>query len=200
MTDDAFIRNGLRALWFLAGLGLVVGIALQNLPLSGILRASVAPGEASPFIGILRPEERMTIANDGGSKVYQVTGDPTYLQVTAPRFFRHATMTLEFRNPRRIDVSIGPAITLEKWGFALQSLDSKAHPAEDIGDGWRRAAVSFDLPAAAVKDGEVQVALSVPAAGKSPGVVEVRAIEVTYDRPPLTLQRLIEAVRKLFSV
>lgn len=181
--------------WFLSGAMLVGFLALKNLPPDGVLEARASAGEASPFISILRPEGRVTLAKDGETR-YVVTADPTYFQLTMPRFFHRATVTVEFRNELHFDIALGPSQSLTNWGFALQPLDTKAHPAEDIGDGWRRAQATFDASEMALANGEVQMALSVPRLGKSPGVVGVRSIAVRYERPALSAGDILAAIRR----
>jgi len=199
MTDADLVRKILRAFWFLAGATLVGFLAIKNLPPDGILEAHAGAGQVSPFISVLRPVDRVTLEKDGVTR-YLITADPVYFQLAIPRLFRQATVTVTFRNPEHLDVSLGPSTSLTQWGFALQPLDTKDHHAIDLGDGWRRATATFDVSQMAIQNGEVQMAISVPMAGKVPGVVEVSDIAVRYVREPLTFENVGASLARLLHL
>lgn len=266
MSGRSLAKIAWRLALALGGVGLVIWIGIQNLPPSGTLVTSARPGEANPFISILRPEDRVRLVTDAPLR-YVVTGDPTYFELAMPRFFHQVTLTLEYRVADAPIVEVGPHLPGDAWGFALKTLDLPAldksgwsvrtdgpyriyerratslsltelfrrratnqlavwHvdpadfgqpnkkfvawsrdldlkrsgletvvvsgyvPPQDLGDGWKRAAITFDRGELTLRGDSVQFALSVPSLGRggaapAVGSFEVRLIEAEYRRPPL---------------
>ena len=124
MTEPKLAQIAWRLGLALVSAGLVVWVVLQNLPPSGLLATRALPGAANPFIGILRPEDRVALSTDGGAKVYSVIGDPVYFQLAVPRFFHQVTVTLEYRATATPVVELGPRVSNDAWGFALKPLEA----------------------------------------------------------------------------
>jgi hypothetical protein len=124
MTSEKLAQFAWRLGLALATVSLVVWVVLQDLPPSGLLATRALPGDANPFIGILRPENRVALSTDGGTKVYSVIGDPVYFQLAMPKFFHQVTVTLEYRATATPEVELGPRTSNDAWGFDLKPLDA----------------------------------------------------------------------------
>jgi hypothetical protein len=123
MNELLLTRKLLRALWAALGLGLVAWIGLRNLPLDGTLKTSALPAEASPFIGVLRPDDRVKVRR-GGETVYEVFREPAYFSLNVPRFFRKARLRFEFMNADQPIFEAGARTDLAAWSFDLQPVEA----------------------------------------------------------------------------
>ncbi len=131
MNDLRIIRYGLRVFWFGLAIALIGWIALRNVPPSGVLRAHAEAGESSAFVGIPAPHERVTINREGPFPYYEITQEPVYFPLAAPRFFHRAQVRLEFQDEGHPVVEIGGRTSKDEWKFDLRPLS--AQMLDDLG-------------------------------------------------------------------
>lgn len=191
------LRAALAILWAALGGALVLGVVLSNLPPDGTLNAEAFPGEPSAFVGGLRPTERVKLVDSGAGLHFVVQDEPAYFQLYVPRFFRRAVLRIEYLNEGQPELALGGRADPDEWRFDLKPLETVA---EHEG-GWTTGEASFDLGALA-RDarGEVQMVLSIPGMKEgNPAPVRVRRIAAAYERPPLALRSILDALSRKFS-
>lgn len=190
MKHKKQIRSFFLALWVGIGAALVFGIAFKNLPLDGKLSAAAQPGIPSAFFGGFRPEQRVTVTPE---HVAVLEAEPIYFAMAAPPFFRTATVRIEYLNEGQPTVALGGRASLEEWAFDIKPLKTVATEGE-----WQTGEAAFELGSlAADVHGEVQMVVSMPAMQKgNASPVQVRRIDILYEREPLTVASVIEAVKK----
>ncbi len=69
-------------------------------------------------------------------------------------------------------------------------------PPVPVGEGWFAAEAAFEPGKLAISNGEIQMALSLPALKTVAAPVRIRKIDVEYEREPLTWQTLLEAIKR----
>jgi hypothetical protein len=117
-------RKIFRLALFIAGAGLIIWVVLGNVPPNGRLRVTSGAGEASAFIGILRPEGRVTLVPRDAGGHYDVSAEPAYFQMRAPRAFRSAKVTVEYQEEGQPLLELGGRTDLEAWTFDLKPLEA----------------------------------------------------------------------------
>lgn len=200
-----------------AALTLVGGIVFRNLPPDGILRVFATPGEPSPFFGGFRPENRTGIET---GQYARLIDEPIYFSLAVPPFFRGATVRMEYRNLGQPVIELGARSSHEDWAFQLKPIEADtsrlsglelrdsfldelaATPApKETSDGWKVSETTFDFgPLAVDGHGDLQMIVSLPGMKTFDAPVLVRSVQVEYHRPALTLDHVIETLRRRIAL
>lgn len=165
-------------LWGAAGVFLLV-LALRDLQLDRTLDASVARFDrATPYLSTFGPNARVARTRDG----VRVVGEPVYVYLRIPRWFRRVTVEFAYENPAGLpEVRFGPRTHPTSWAFDL-------HPISMEGS-LVRAELPFTLQRSwQTERNEYQFLLSAPGANAERPIV-LRSLRVTATRDPVCVAR-----------
>jgi len=197
---------------FLA-VALVGSVIAANIPPDGRLRVIAVPGVPSPFFGGFRPESRVvTLPNVHA----ELKDEPIYFSLAALPFFRRVVVRMEYRNLGQPVMELGARTSPGVWSFILKPIEADGDSLDGIAlresflselaatpppkrteDGWSISETAFDMSALAVdRGGDVQMIISLPGMKSVKAPILIRKVEIEYIRPPLTLNFLLEALRK----
>lgn len=124
MPQLVFLKQFLRVLWVVLGVGLTLWIVQKNLPPGGRLIARMPAGEPSGFIGGLTPGDRVALAEENGRRYFALTDEPAYFRLARPRFFRQAVVRLHYRHDGEPLIELGARVSRERWQFDLRPVDA----------------------------------------------------------------------------
>lgn len=207
------IRIAVLVLAIASGLTLIGSVVFRNLPPDGRLTVFAVPGEPSAFFGGFRPENRVEVVK---GEYAELKDEPIYFSMAVPPFFRKATVRMEYLNQGQPVIELGARSSHDEWSFQLKPIEADttrlgglelretfhselaATPSPGMtSDGWKVSETTFDLgPLAVDGKGDLQMIVSMPGMKVTDAPVLIRNLRIQYERPPLTLEHLVEAIRR----
>lgn len=143
---------------------------------------------ATPAISVFGPPSRVVLAPDA----VRVVGEPIYVNVRLPRWFRRATVDLAYENPDGLPLRLGVVTHPTAWQFVFPAPEESnpvgAFPLPTEGE-LEGAHVSFDLQRAwQVERNVSRFIITAPGASSEHPVI-IRSLRVTAERDPMCLGR-----------
>jgi len=172
-----------RVTAWLAAAAFLFVLVLRDLQLDRRLDVVARLDRATPYVSLLGPPVRVGLSADR----VQVIGDPVYVNLRIPRWFRRATLELRYENPYALPLRVGVRTHPTLW--ALQFPTPSSSPPES-GGGSFVLRVPFDLQRAwQVERNVYRFVLSTPGA-RPEQPLTIHALRVTAEREPICLGRL----------
>ncbi|MSR85706.1 hypothetical protein EXS71_04735 [Candidatus Uhrbacteria bacterium] len=167
---------------WLAMSAVLLWLFLSRFPLDGTAKYFFILDKPHRALDILLPTQRVTSAglqSDGwiGQRMFD---EPVYSSAHAPGVYDHVDISLEVRTTEPA-LAIGLLRDPAKWQVELHPVLKEA---EKLSDGWVRVHASFDLP---FPQDELKFVLSAPGLKMHQGQVDVRAVDLRYSRPRLSV-------------
>ncbi|MDO8462782.1 MAG: hypothetical protein Q7S96_00710 [bacterium] len=114
-------RNIRWAVWIVA-VGFLLILALRDLQLDRRFDVVAQLDRATPYLSFLGPPVRVELSADR----VNVIGEPVYVNLRIPRWFRRATVELRYENPGDIPLRFGVRTHPTQWAF--QFPEPEFHP------------------------------------------------------------------------
>lgn len=128
-----FLRGALRVFWFTLAVWLLAWLAWKNLPPSGALFAVGRTAEPSGFFGGFTPLDRAVPTQEGGVWYSDVSAEPVYFNVAAPRLYDAMRVRLRYKEeglPAGASakegqpyLAVGARTDSNAWAFDLKPID-----------------------------------------------------------------------------
>ncbi|MDO8425178.1 MAG: hypothetical protein Q7T01_01540 [bacterium] len=188
----------LRAVLWAAAAALLVVLALRDVQLDRTVtvEADVVRNRTTPYLTAFGPPPRVARQPEQ-SEVFLV-GEPVYVNLRLPRWFRRITVTLRYDNEHQVPFRVGVRTHPERWEFDVKTVDGGV-----VGDAvlvQHPDVVRAGLPG---EVGVVQIPFTLQRAWQvernvyrvifsAPGVsparpIRIRALSVTAERDPFCL-------------
>jgi hypothetical protein len=183
MEDSITSHHGVRfiraAAWIAAGLFLIA-LAARDLQLDRTLEvfADTLRNRATPYVSPFGPPSRV----DASSSDVLVVGEPVYVNVRLPRWFRRAMLELRYQNPNALPLRVGVRTHPTQWAFQFPE------PQPPVIDGAVTILrIPFNLQRAwQVERNVYRFVLSAPSVGIEQPIV-IHGLRVTAERDPICL-------------
>jgi hypothetical protein len=176
------LRHLVLMIPWLAALAVVIWLFLIRFPLDGAAYFSFPLDHPRPQFDVFLPVQRATNAGvqPGGWTGQRITDEPVYASTHAPGIYDHVELSLEVTTTES-HLALGLIRDPAAWKFELHPVlqDAKVLP-----DGWLKIHTSFELP---FPQDELKFMISAPDIKQDHGRIDVRAVDIRYSRPPLTL-------------
>ncbi len=158
-------------------------LVCQNFVIHGFLEASYNFKKPSPFILPLAPKDRISEIESEGRDYYQSLFDsPVYFDVRLPRQFARINFWVECRAAAEETIQLAAFYNKDDWHYQVKDFNQ----VENLGDGWQRGEVEFDLTDKKFAWQKYQFMISLPQIRDSGRRVDIREIRVLALREPLT--------------
>lgn len=162
------------AVWGAAALFLLT-LALRDLQLDRRLVLEARLDRATPYLSTFGPPSRVALSSDRAT----LSAEPVYVNLRIPRWFRRATVELEYENPNSIPFKFGVRTHPTAWAFQFSTPSSS--PSER-GGGALALRVSFELQRAwQVERNVYRFVLSAPGVSAEQPIV-IRGLRVVAER------------------
>lgn len=181
-TREQRCRHLVRACVWLAAIVFLGFLTLRDLQLNRQLDVVARLDRATPYLSTLGPPVRVALSSDHAT----VIGEPVYINLRIPRWFRRATVELEYENPHNLPFKLGVRTHLTAWAFEFPTPSSS--PSER-GGGSLVLRVPFELQRAwQVERNVYRFVLSAPGVSAEQPIV-IHALRVTAEREPICFGR-----------
>lgn len=184
------LRRSIRFVAWVAAALLLLALALRDLQLDRRLDISARFDRATPYLSTFGPPARVELE---GKKRYsvpfsvRVVGEPVYVNLRIPRWFRRATVELAYENPGNIPFKLGVRTHPTQWAF--QFPDALNCPTPGVGRS-TCLHVPFDLQRSwQVERNVYRFVLSAPGVSAEQPIV-IRGLRVVAEREPVCIGRL----------
>ncbi len=175
-------NNWMAALMGLFCLAVLLFLLLQDIAWTGRLEIKTDFLKFTPYFTVLKPQDRVKM-----SVVNEILIEPLHFDVYLPNYFDKAAVELEYKNPGKKEVLLGPSI---KDGWDFKTL------AEEIAkeDGFTIGKAEFDLADKNINSGKLRFTLSIPGYQPESDKIEVKGVKVVLTRKPLWRDNIVENV------
>ncbi len=178
----------------------LVALALRDLQLDRRLDVVARLDRATPYVSTLGPPVRVALSADRAN----IIGEPVYVNLRIPRWFRRATVELRYENPGNLPLRFGVRTHPTQWAFQFPtpSPDARAGAGRSLpgprpqaggsperGGGPLVLRVPFDLQRAwQVERNVYRFVLSAPGVSAEQPII-VHGLRVTAERDPVCVGR-----------
>ncbi|MBI4449505.1 hypothetical protein HY634_00420 [Candidatus Uhrbacteria bacterium] len=190
------LRRSIRPLvWVVAGT-FIIALALRDLQVDRRLDVMARLDRATPYLSTLGPPSRVALSVDRTT----VLGEPVYVNLRIPRWFRRVTVELQYENPNNLPLRFGVRTHPTEWAFQFPEpephlLALRTNPlslplpearGESVSEV-KTLRVPFDLQRAwQVERNVYRFVLSAPGANAEQPIV-IYGLRVTAERNPICL-------------
>lgn len=122
------LQRGIRVTVWGTALLFLLTLALRDLQLDRKLVLEARMDRATPYLSTLGPPARVELARDG----VRMTGEPVYVNLRIPRWFRSVMVELEYDDPGARPLKLGVRTHPTQWAFEFppplsQKWDATTH-------------------------------------------------------------------------
>lgn len=167
------------AAWCAAALFIVV-LIIRDIGPSRRVVLDARFDRATPRVSVFGPPVRVELARDHA----RIIGEPVYVNVRLPRWYRSAVVNIAYENPSRLPVRIGVRTDAMAWTYDLR----EAPPPDDGGMVAAREVFALER-AWQVERNVYQFIIAAPGASADRALT-IRSFRVTAQRDPICLGRL----------
>lgn len=177
--------------WGSAG-AFLLALALRDLQLDRTLVLEARLDRATPYLSTLGPPARVVQGEKRPQESFSVhvVGEPVYVNLRIPRWFRRATVELTYENSSNIPLKLGVRTHPTQWAFEFpEPLPLSLPLPEGRGETIRTLRVPFALQRAwQVERNVYRFVLSAPGVSAEQPIV-IHALRVTAEREPVCVRR-----------
>ncbi|MDO8622079.1 MAG: hypothetical protein Q7R80_02515 [bacterium] len=200
-------RRMVRTCCWLGVSAFLLVLALRDLQVDRRLDVVARLDRATPYLSLLGPPVRVGLLADR----VNVIGEPVYVNLRIPRWFRRATVELRYENPGQLPLRFGVRTHPVLWAFEFPEPESlplalplpvgggekeKVFPPVPPGGGVRGGGgiVTMRIPFELQRSWQVErnvyrFVLSAPGANVEQPIV-IHGLRVTAERDPICFSRL----------
>jgi len=162
----------------------------QDLAWSGKLEFKTDFKKFTPFISILKPQDRVVIYD-----VASIQQEPVWFDIYLPRDFGIAKLDFTYKNDYNYKIEVGPKIYEDN--NPLQILDETG--ASVSANTFKTKSLEFDLKNLPIRYGRLRFMISAPElVDKSKGI-EIKELKVSLSRKSLWQEGLINNITNYFN-
>ncbi len=187
-------QRAIRVIVWLATAVFLAALAVRDVQLDRMLEVSADTirNRATPYVSAFGPPSRV----DASSGTVLLIGEPVYVNLRIPRWFRRAIVEIQYENPRGLPLKLGVRTHPIAWAFHFPepetlptsgfSYTPSSSPPES-GGGPLVLWVPFDLQRAwQVERNVYRFVFSAPGASVEQPII-VHGLRVTAERDPICL-------------
>ncbi len=187
-----------RGLIWLVPLAVAGWLVFSDAMVSGQLTDRYDFNLSSPYILTLAPRSRISAVQYQAGDAYQtLIDDPIYFDVRLPRPVDTITLTMRYRAPAEQPVRLAAFYNKDNWQYQLLDWQTVSPP---DAAGWQTATATVAVTDKRFAWQKYQFMISLPDLRGSGREVEVTEITMTASRPPLTIDRVVAKLRRIFHL
>lgn len=174
-------QRTIRIVVWLAAVAFFAALALRDLQLDRRLDLEARLDRATSYLSLFGPPARV----DASSSDVVVVGEPVYVNLRIPRWFRRATVELEYENPSDLPITFGVRTHPIQWAFQFPDVQDCSTP----GVGQKCMRIPFNLQRAwRVERNVYRFVLSAPGVSPERPLV-IHSLRVIAERDPMCIGR-----------